>query len=147
MQLFAGVYESRRRPGTEHIEPPFGLRHGQRRPLRGLVARQAGWFNAAGERLGIGDLSTDDLARIAREIKPGELFIVVSSADMRGGFEPCFDAVATQAVYLIGTNKILITQKLFDIIGINEIHGLGKLEIVSIAEVKRLMSEHGIANC
>ena len=44
----------------------FGLRCGQ---LRGKqVAHNGGWYNGLGEKIGWGDLSQDDLSRIASQL-------------------------------------------------------------------------------
>ena len=53
----------------------FGLRCGQRRDDD--LVHNGGWYNKAGERLGWGDLSHDDLQRIAAGLQKGELFIVL----------------------------------------------------------------------
>jgi hypothetical protein len=42
----------------------------------------AGWFNANGERLGYGDLSTEDIKRISEGLQEGELFIVLNESDV-----------------------------------------------------------------
>lgn len=44
-------------------------------------AYNASWFNADGEELGWGDLSLDDLRRIADGLEEGELFIILLERD------------------------------------------------------------------
>jgi hypothetical protein len=53
----------------------FGLRCGQMRADD--IIHNGGWYNRQGEKLGWGDLSETDLYRIAAELEPGELFIVL----------------------------------------------------------------------
>ena len=55
----------------------FGLWCAQMRHRRIRVAKNAGWYNRRGEKLGWGDLSRDDLRRIETEIARDELFIVL----------------------------------------------------------------------
>lgn len=55
---------------------PFGLQSGQLRVERGF-GHNATWYNALGERLGWGDLSSDDVIRIREEIPVNETFITV----------------------------------------------------------------------
>src|SRR6185369_424422 len=45
------------------------------------MIKNAGWYNKAGEKLGWGDLSTDDFFRIRRELEDGEMFIILSERD------------------------------------------------------------------
>ncbi len=60
----------------------FGLSHDQVRCPR--LVTNAGWFNSAGEKIGYGDLSADDIRRISsEEINWGELFIVLEEDDHR----------------------------------------------------------------
>ena len=69
-QLFQGMY------GTEfrHNGGPFGLTCGQSRQTG---CHNAGWYNAAGEKIGWGGLDHADMARIAKEINADELFVVL----------------------------------------------------------------------
>lgn len=60
----------------------FGLSRDQMRSGPGMLAN-AGWYNQHGEYLGHGDLSYRDLARIASELEPDEVFIVMAEADWR----------------------------------------------------------------
>ncbi len=80
--LVPGIY------GTEFEKKmgPFGLRCGQIRSEFWLPAHNSGWYNCQGEKIGWGDLSSDDLKRIAEEIPQGELFIVLSEEYSFGTF-------------------------------------------------------------
>jgi hypothetical protein len=67
---------------------PFGLALNQYRPCdrrsRLFDLHQSGWYNAAGEPLGRGCLSGQDLHNIAEGLESGQLFIVmaeIKSAD------------------------------------------------------------------
>lgn len=54
---------------------PFGLCVGQMRVRR--IMHNCGWYNKVGEFLGWGDLSEDDINRIAREISAGDAFFIL----------------------------------------------------------------------
>ena len=56
----------------------FGLMCGQMRGRSCRVMKNAGWYDAAGRKLGWGDLSDADMRRIAAGLRKGELFIVLS---------------------------------------------------------------------
>jgi hypothetical protein len=65
-----------------HIDPkktPFGLINNQTRVVDEVISC-AGWFNASGEKLGAGDLSIADMARISKHIGK-EAFLVLSEGD------------------------------------------------------------------
>lgn len=74
-QLPKGLYKTRE---ARENGAPFDIRIGQMRSHRGKRTHNSSWFNRDGEKLGWGDLSEDDLVRIAREIEPGEIFAAVS---------------------------------------------------------------------
>ena len=58
----------------------FGLRCMQMRS-DGKITHNSGWYNRSGEKLGWGDLSTDDFLRISNEIAEDELFIILGEQD------------------------------------------------------------------
>ena len=114
-QLVKDLYRS---PGSK--PGPFDLRNGQERNQPERLGYRMGWFNADGERLGFGDLSTGDLARIEREIQEGEAFIAtheesafwrLHSGDSRGlSFDsPGRDYVTTHCMYMVVKGRILST--------------------------------------
>jgi hypothetical protein len=71
MQLTQGMYGSEFR----NTGSMFGIRCGQ---MRGQdIVHNGGWYNAAGEKLGWGDMSADDFLRISSELPEGELFVVL----------------------------------------------------------------------
>ncbi|OGY24098.1 MAG: hypothetical protein A2172_00965 [Candidatus Woykebacteria bacterium RBG_13_40_15] len=74
-RLVKGVYGTYLAP----FEGPFGLRYGQRR--KWYIHNNAGWYNSEGEKLGWGDLNIEDIQRIASELLPGEVFIILSEQD------------------------------------------------------------------
>jgi hypothetical protein len=77
-RLTKGMYEDGSRDGL------FGLWLGQ---LRGdELVHNGGWYNRKGEKLGWGDLSARDLARIAMELKDGELFVILGEQDSYWNF-------------------------------------------------------------
>lgn len=67
-RLTKGLYEPK--------PMPFGLRYGQKR-IDHVLCHSAGWFNADGERLGIGDLNHQDFFAIADGLREDEMFVVV----------------------------------------------------------------------
>lgn len=68
--LTRGIYEPRPKP--------FGLQYGQKR-FDHVLCHDAGWFNAVGERLGIGDLNHQDFYAISDGLSEDEMFVVVPS--------------------------------------------------------------------
>lgn len=75
MALTKGMFSRRRRPSAR-----FGLRNAQLRPGKATAVRNASWYNAAGEKLGWGDLSFDDLHRIAAGLRGREVLIVLDQS-------------------------------------------------------------------
>jgi hypothetical protein len=59
----------------------FGLSEDQMRA--GRFVQNAGWFNQHGQRCGYGDLSVEDMQRIASELEDGEIFVVLSEYHWR----------------------------------------------------------------
>ena len=85
----------------------FGLRFGHTQVLP--LLRRAGWFNALGEKLGYGDLTGFDVARIARELRSDEMFVVLNDEDSVKSPEPtlCTDWVAQKAQFGITKDEVL----------------------------------------
>lgn len=88
---------------------PFNLLNNQVRV--DSMIDNAGWFNAAGERLGGGDLSIKDMGKISRYIPSSEMFFVLSevnsSWDMPKELDraaPGFDYVVRNATWICCTN-------------------------------------------
>ncbi|OGJ57988.1 hypothetical protein A3H22_03280 [Candidatus Peribacteria bacterium RIFCSPLOWO2_12_FULL_55_15] len=69
--------------GTEflHASHLFGLSCGQMRSGPNKVTHNSGWYNRHGEKLGWGDLSSDDYLRISRELQYGEHFVILGEQD------------------------------------------------------------------
>ena len=63
----------------------MGLHSGQMRnsPTR---AHNGGWYNAAGEKLGWGDLTLEDLERVAGLLEPNDVFVVLPESASFWGF-------------------------------------------------------------
>jgi len=55
----------------------FGLCCGQMRSGAGHSIHNGGWYNHLGEKIGWGDLSSTDLARISNELSSDEIFVVL----------------------------------------------------------------------
>lgn len=70
-QLTKGLY-GHEFHNTSHL---FGLSCGQLR--RKDLVHNGGWYNRAGEKLGWGDLSSEDLLQISQELEEGEIFIIL----------------------------------------------------------------------
>jgi hypothetical protein len=84
-ELKKGMYEyiSSKKPSKL-----FGIVYGQTRPRFCRLAKNAGWYNKNGEKLGFGDLSSQDLNNISQDIKENELFIVLNESDASWYFTP-----------------------------------------------------------
>lgn len=108
----------------------FGLIDSQLRGRWHRIAKNAGWYNRRGEKLGAGDLSVEDAVRIAASLRKGELFIVVSEwalwyfrtytrrgkrrkATFDYGREqaPGLAAVADQALYIFAPRKRFVVDR------------------------------------
>lgn len=95
---------------------PFGLMLGQSHGPAAII-RLAGWFNKNGERLGFGDLNSENFAAIANGLQPGEFFVVLESynADIaqynkKHGTQlsndaPGIEHIMQHAVYVVGSNQ------------------------------------------
>lgn len=119
-QLTKGMYGHEFRP-TANL---FGLRCGQGRGGDTKIGHNNGWYNRAGEKLGWGDLSAEDLQRISSELEDGELFIVLSEQDSFWNFvthvgivgsacatkpeveAPGVEFVATRCRYIVAQHQI-----------------------------------------
>lgn len=104
----------------------FGLRCGQMRGGPAKLTHNSGWYNKAGEKLGFGDLSTEDFQRIYAELNDDEMFIVLGERDSFWNFvtrpgligsmaevkpdveAPGVDYVAEHCVYVIDRNGIYL---------------------------------------
>lgn len=72
MKLTQGMYSD---PSCRTFGLMYGMQH-----TKGLL-HSAGWFNGHGEKLGMGDLSLQDLDDVALDIPLEECFIVLNEAD------------------------------------------------------------------
>lgn len=117
-RLTKGMYGSYMDPKLDL----FVLYSGQMRGRKIMIGRNAGWFNKLGERLGWGDLSTQDFRRIAKGLNKGELFIVLSESDSRFSSSlksaakeemdfPGVDHVLKTAMYVIARRKVYIVDR------------------------------------
>ena len=57
----------------------FGLSYNQTRS--NPIVRNAGWFNSSGERLGLGDISLEDLHNVSLGIDNSEVLFILSEND------------------------------------------------------------------
>lgn len=94
---------------------PMGLRYGQyRNNIDNKVAHNASWYNHDLDFIGYGDLSKDDLIRIAEELPPGEKFVVVPE---RFGITGCrqrglLAAIAASVRFIIVSKQIYFVNHL-----------------------------------
>lgn len=96
----------------------FGLYNGQMRLTHAV--HNGGWYNKAGERLGVGDLDVDDLETITLGLEEDELFIVLpehASYDrfFKGTFVDAITPgpahVAAEAIYIIGPCEVMLVDR------------------------------------
>lgn len=89
----------------------FGLRDGQVRFDQKLI-HNGGWFNKAGHYLGLGDLSVDDITRIADGLKEGEVFIVLreTPANQATDKADILPFLAEHTVFAIIQGRVYVTQ-------------------------------------
>lgn len=73
------------------------------------VIRNAGWFNAKGEKLGCGDLSLKDLKKIARRIECDEVFIILNENDTLWDIPSDLDQSAPGIEYVMKKAKWLVS--------------------------------------
>jgi hypothetical protein len=74
MKLTKGIFGREFGP---KVKTEFNLHSGQMRAGQGKMTHNSGWYNAAGEKLGWGDLSAEDFGRIRALLEPGQAFIVL----------------------------------------------------------------------
>lgn len=117
MSLTKGLY-------SKNLGTPkrFGLVLGRivyNREIR--ICKNAGWYNKKGEKLGWGDLETNDLIRIASNLQDDELFIILpelkSYWDFQGNSEDdsCYDIeyIAEKAVFILARNEYYMVANSF----------------------------------
>jgi len=59
----------------------FNLGSGQLRGGSSKVTHNSGWYNTSGEKIGWGDLSSNDFRRIVAELESDQVFIVMGEQD------------------------------------------------------------------
>ncbi len=72
-------------PPFETERGRFGLHRGQA-AVYGQVIEDAGWYNKFGTKIGFGDLSSFDIARISCELGEDEAFVAMEKRDSRDAF-------------------------------------------------------------
>lgn len=70
------------------------------------IIHNGNWFNRAGEFLGWGDLSSEDLDRVPRVLDIDELFIVLYESDHQGFGDVTPTRLADKAVYAADRNTL-----------------------------------------
>jgi hypothetical protein len=96
---------------TDNKKTPFGLLNNQVRIDNAI--QSGGWFNIKGDRLGAGDLTMEDMARIAKDIPEVEAFIILNEADSTWNLPahldrtaPGIDYCISKAVWVIAKTNI-----------------------------------------
>jgi hypothetical protein len=95
IRLTKGCYGNQ----TDSKLTPFGFLNEQMR-INGIL-NNAGWFNGAGEKLGLGDLAMSDFDTIAKNIDPADMFLVLSEFDVSWGFPTTLDNQAPGIDYVM----------------------------------------------
>lgn len=75
MQLTKGMYGNQ----FNRASRLFGISCGQMHV--GEIVHNGGWYNKDGEKLGWGDLSREDLDRIAAGLDEGEVFVILGEQE------------------------------------------------------------------
>ena len=122
-RLTKGMYEYNKSIPTSNL---FNLRHCQISPKGIKIVHNGGWYNKFGERLGCGDLSTEDFQRISKKLRKDELFIVLTESAASWNFTkrkkfprgvklkieaPGVKYVAEHAMYVIARNQMYVIQR------------------------------------
>ncbi len=148
-RLTKGMYKNREKN-------LFGIRDGQISPKKTKIVHNSGWYNKHGEKLGSGDLSNGDFRRISRELKTGEIFIVLGEVAASWNFTDCgpnkqataglkaenpgIDYVAEHAQYVIVRKNMYLVDRHNTLKTKSEkINGL-KFKIINPQAVKNLMT-------
>jgi hypothetical protein len=105
MTLTAGMY-------SDLNCKKFGISYNQQRISS--IATNAGWFNSKGERIGMGDLSMEDIFNISIGIENSESFYILSEVDHSWNLpshlnatSPGIDYVYDKAIWAIIKNQPL----------------------------------------
>ena len=140
-RLIKGMYESR--SGAFMSGQLFGLKRFQADDF----CHNAGWFNAKSERLGFGDLSKDDLRRIADCLEEGELFIIVGEWDMfwtdKDGDDPKAPGtrfIVEHAHMIVAPKRVLQVKHYGEPLGSFNVDGL-TIENINEVEASRMIAE------
>ena len=119
-QLTKGMYGGEFHPTSKL----FGLICGQVSGSYTKITHNSGWYNKHGEKIGWGDLASENFERIARELDDSELFVALGEADSHWNFvdwdksikrvflpnlteeSPGITYVAKHALYVILRNQL-----------------------------------------
>lgn len=93
MKLVKGMFGHEFGP---KVDSAFGLSAGQMR-CNYKVTHNSGWYNASGEKLGWGDLSSEDMTRIKENLDPNQVFIVLGEHDSFWNFVDHVGAIGSMS--------------------------------------------------
>lgn len=87
------------------VKKLFGLESGQKRQYDYI--HNGSWFNNSGEKIGSGDLSPDDLRKIAQELWSEQFFIILSEKNsIELGNSTDLNYLAQKCSFVITRNKL-----------------------------------------
>ncbi len=156
-QLTKGMYGDEFNPTGDL----FGLYCRQMRGGKTKLTHNSGWYNKSGEKLGWGDLSTKDFRKISRELKNGELFIILSESDSYWNFitpqhgplnkmakkkglkmmaAPGVDYVTEHAMYIIARNQLYCVDRYGDSKKKTEKRGGLQFKVLKLGAAKALIT-------
>lgn len=131
---------------------PFQLEHQQWRAKHHRKVQEARWYNQHGQYLGMGDLAHYDLANVAKNILPDELFVVVRASGVQDvplcdQEEMSVEFLAQVAYYVIGLGCIWQNKEQYVAGETTAIEGFGEVELISPAEILGMLKTARIVNC
>lgn len=92
---------------TDPTKTPFGFLNGQIR--HNAIITSAGWYNFGGQKLGYGDLSIQDIAKISLSISADDIFFVLSEGDSFWNLPKEFNSSEPGTKYVIANASWVIT--------------------------------------
>jgi hypothetical protein len=105
MQLTKLIYGGQ----TDPKKTPFGILSDQTK--FDSICNNGGWFNLAGDKIGSGDLSIKDMAKIAKHIPENEMFLVLTEYDTNWGMPSDFNSTSPGRDYVFQKVAWIIAAK------------------------------------
>jgi hypothetical protein len=95
---------------TDPNKTPFGFLNGQVR--HDAIITSAGWYNFEGQKLGYGDLSLQDMAKISSTLSKNEIFLVLSEGDSFWNVPKNINSAEPGSEYVIANASWVISNSL-----------------------------------